>query len=63
MVYCAICAGFFQIAADDAAGWAVHRYFRHGSWAERIARWGMTALVTYFTPKVAKAVAKSLSQG
>ena len=60
MVYCAICADLFEIAADDVAGWAVHRYFRHGTWAERIVRWGVSAVIAYYTPKIVKAVANNI---
>ncbi len=60
MTYCSICNEVVYIAIDDAAGIALHRYFRHGPVAERLARWGISALVAIFVPKLVQELRRGL---
>jgi hypothetical protein len=62
MTYCAVCNQVLEIAIDDVAGMAVHRYFQHGSWGERVARWGISAAVAIFVPKLVPRVVKEVGR-
>ena len=61
MSYCTVCNQVLEIAIDDAAGTVLHRYFQHGSMGERLARWGVSALVAVFVPKLVQQLRRELA--